>query len=239
MAKKPLIQKNRNADLRVAYLLAFDNFSTNPVEVGEALKANSRYGRELLGILVNAGLVVDDRVNGGEYVWQCAATYDSVTREEAEATIDAFLAGPTEEEPEPALESNHPRNRKPDCRCGCKAAVNNRNSTYLPGHDARHAGNVGRAMIARRVGSPNEAVSDLLEQLPTAALRDKAWAMVTKAAEKAQASRTLGTVKKGRWIYPAMRDEKGTLFINRSRHGGKEWDEVTDAKVADTFAPAE
>lgn len=65
------------------------------------------------------------------------------------------------------------------CRCGCGLQTIRTDAMYLPGHDARHAGIVGRAIIA----NPTQA-KDLIAALPTDRLRIKAEAMVAKAAER-------------------------------------------------------
>lgn len=66
------------------------------------------------------------------------------------------------------------------CECGETAAAER---YYLPGHDARHAGVVGRAIMA---GGKS---AELLASLPTAALRNKAREMVARKAAKAEASK--------------------------------------------------
>jgi hypothetical protein len=53
------------------------------------------------------------------------------------------------------------------CRCGCGEQVG-RGARYRPGHDARHASQVGRAMIAAGAEDP-----ELLAALPSEALRAK------------------------------------------------------------------
>ncbi|MGY1751162.1 hypothetical protein [Modestobacter sp. SYSU DS0511] len=58
------------------------------------------------------------------------------------------------------------------CRCGCGEQVGRR-SNYRPGHDARHASQIGRAMIAAGAEDPV-----LLAELPSEALREKARAML-------------------------------------------------------------
>lgn len=58
------------------------------------------------------------------------------------------------------------------CLCGCGQEVG-RGSRYRPGHDARHAGTVGRALVS--LGREDE---DLLAGLPTADLRAKALSML-------------------------------------------------------------
>lgn len=60
------------------------------------------------------------------------------------------------------------------CRCGCGQPVG-LGATYHPGHDARHAAAVGRALVAAGHADP-----DLLSTLPSPALRAKAEAMLTR-----------------------------------------------------------
>ena len=53
------------------------------------------------------------------------------------------------------------------CRCGCNAATK---AMYAPGHDARHAGQVGRAIV----DLPADQRGAALAALPTQALITKA-----------------------------------------------------------------
>lgn len=270
-------KNSRNADLRTAFLLGFDSFSTTPVDVGNALGRNSRYGRELLEVLVNkAELMTDTYINGdgSQHVWQCNETYDSVDRATAEATIDRWLATIAEvteeaEIPAPAKAAKKAAAKKtsnpanlPTCLCGC-GLVANRGRNYKPGHDARHAGEVARYAAGRNA---EERYTVIADRLPTVALRLKAQAMMLKLVETGQfgsidvrktakAKKALadaakaealtdaapvkaaGYVKKGRWTYPAVKDEAGVVWINRSRTDpGQGWDEVTNAKVRDSFS---
>lgn len=187
--------------LRATYLHVFDSFATDPVSVADQVKevGNARHAREVLGVLVNAGLVIQDQVNGGEDVWQAAETYDMVERSVAEKTIDSWLAEQGVEKPTPAQEVKVPmrKNTKPKadpnpadlplCKCGCGSPCS-RKSNYRPGHDARHAGNVARAIAASEDYT-------LLNDLPTDALRDKASAMAERLMDKAVAKEKAQTVK--------------------------------------------
>ncbi|WP_147262046.1 DUF429 domain-containing protein [Blastococcus sp. TF02A-26] len=65
-----------------------------------------------------------------------------------------------------------------DCRCGCHEQVSP-GARYRPGHDARHASQVGRAMIAAGAEDPA-----LLATLPSEALRAKARAMLDRSASR-------------------------------------------------------
>lgn len=239
---KNLVARNTAQDLRTAYLLAFDNFSTEPVEVGNAVNGNSRYGRELLATLVHGGILCTTLVNNAEQVWQCLETYDSVDRAAAEATIDAFLA--TFEDEAPAPKPKAPTSLLA-CKCGC-GELANKDRDYRPGHDARHAGNIGRAMAAEFALGHADKAEALVLQLPSAALRAKARGVALKAAEGktrrpkaapkaartkvAKDVRVLGTVKAGRWTYPAMMDAKGGVVRNTKRDGSGDWKAAPVAK---------
>jgi hypothetical protein len=61
------------------------------------------------------------------------------------------------------------------CRCGCRQQVTRPTALYRPGHDARHAAAVGRALIAAGHADPA-----LLDALPSLALRGKAEAMLSR-----------------------------------------------------------
>lgn len=138
------------------------------------------------------------------------------------------------------------------CRCGCGHEVQGKKSIYRPGHDARHAGRVARLTLDRPT---DEHEFDLIEALPSAALRTKAMMMHERLAAKRtngttrlnrkakeagferpqqQAVASLdridegevrevkGTVKIGRWEYPA-RNLGGQVWRNEARDGSGEW----------------
>lgn len=184
-------------DLRTAYLLAFDSFATDPREVAGMIGQhdNIRYARELLGVLTSAGFTAVENVNDEGDVWQVVnpGTYDTHSRDDAEAVIDAWLASKAAVAPEPEKPSTGggTSTSKPEsvtaegspCLCGCGEATGKK-SNYRPGHDARHAGQVGRA-IAAEFGTPGFDRRELLKALPSEALRDKAEAIAEKATAKA------------------------------------------------------
>lgn len=213
---KNLVTRNTEVDLRTAYLLAFDNFSTTPVEVGNAVNGNSRYGRELLATLVNGGLICSTFVNNDEEVWQTLQTYDSIDRAEAIRIFEQWLNSQAPEAPKEIK----PVTNLAECKCGC-GELANKNRDYRPGHDARHAGVIGRAMATEFAANRADKAEALLVQLPSAALRIKAKGVALKAAEgksrtrkatkspKVEAPTTeIGTLKIGRWTYPAVRHIK-------------------------------
>jgi hypothetical protein len=136
------------------------------------------------------------------------------------------------------------------CRCGCGQPVKGKKAEYLPGHDARHAGQVGRDMVGAPTSADRAALMNLL---PSEPLRAKAQRVYEKALAKrqAQAEREAkraqrladrqskaapefvdGTVKKGRWSYPARQFANRTMR-NEKRDGSGEW--VAADEVAHTF----
>jgi hypothetical protein len=98
---------DRRSDLRAAYLLAFDNFATVPAEVVAAgITDDAKDARRLLDAM--APLVVSDVVNGAERTWQCAETYDSISRTTAIRRFDkAFPKGQPVEIAEPTKNGRH------------------------------------------------------------------------------------------------------------------------------------
>lgn len=137
----------------------------------------------------------------------------------------------------------------PNCNCGCGEAVQSKKAQYRPGHDARHAGTIGRAMAETQ---DSKARANLLGRLPSEALRVKAQGAFEKALEKAErksanslvgkgqrrrpakGKNIKGTVKVGRWEYPAEQHGAGDgkMVRNSKRDGSGEWVPVTDKEAA-------
>ena len=175
---------NAPADLRKVYLHAYHNFATNPSDVAGCLTGiNLRYARELLATLVEAGLVAKGEDGEGDDVWQTLPTYDDMNTEEAEAKIDAWLAENAPKEAKPAKAKPEPTFHS--CYCGCGENVPSK-SFYRPGHDARHAGVIGRE-IAANYTTPGFDRRDLLSALPSEKLVAKAEGIAEKAIEKIEA----------------------------------------------------
>lgn len=192
---KATIEAHTRDDLREVYLLAFDQFAVTPTDVTiyTVDRINSRYARELLSVLVQHKLLeVTD--NGDGDVWQVIdpGTYDEHTEDEAKAVIDKWLdkVMPTGSAPATHPKGSTPKAPTPKaaknptgkCLCGCDENV--AKSNYRPGHDARHAGNVARAIAAD--GSTETTSSKaLLATLPSEKLQDKAEAMAERLIAKA------------------------------------------------------
>jgi hypothetical protein len=121
------------------------------------------------------------------------------------------------------------------CACECGEATQSAKSNYRPGHDARHASNVGRFLAT---SDDPEANNRALASLGSDKLRAKALAMDSRlrglAAAKAEreAAKAQGKkapkwteaepVKVGRWTYPARTNGK-TTQRNESRDGSGTW----------------
>lgn len=187
--------------LRATFLAAFDNFSTDPSEIATLPEVgNVRYARELLGVLVQAGLLEDSYVNGAEQVWQVVnpGTYDSATREQAEAVIDQWLEANVDvalgnAKPKAARRTGTASKRNPAalplCLCGCGTPGK---SDYRPGHDARHAGNLARAALSGEM-TTKQAIAGL--SMPLAA---KVIAQINRGNNKVTTAKGKATPKQAR-----------------------------------------
>lgn len=118
----------------------------------------------------------------------------------------------------------------PLCKCGCEKRVRFTSSNYLPGHDARHKGQIAREIIAT-------GDKGLINQLPSPALQDQAKELVVKwvnkgkvpggqkLAKKTEApveDSTQYEIKIGRWTYPVKKHGASYLY-NTKRDGSGEW----------------
>jgi len=68
------------------------------------------------------------------------------------------------------------------CKCNCGQATVRQDAFYVSGHDARHAGQVGRALAAT---TSSDEIKALLATLPTDKLREKALGVNETAQRKA------------------------------------------------------
>jgi hypothetical protein len=82
------------------------------------------------------------------------------------------------------------------CACSCGAYTNSPRSTYLPGHDARHAGAVAR-LIFDNSNKSTYGSTELayLKLLPTVALKAKAAKQADAMLAKANAATTKPSVR--------------------------------------------
>lgn len=202
--------RDHGQDLTIAYNRVRDYAGSDISDVAAVLGSGTRYAREIVGLLVHTGLLVED-ADG----LQIANDTEDVVH---------WVEAQRQNAPEPKLESNQ---IKHPCRCGCGFNTNHPGSTYLPGHDARHAGHVARAM--GDPGLSDEQRSKLLEGLPSQALQAKAidlamrWATKAEAKGKTRTITATGSAKKGRWTYPTRTWSDGVTERNAKRDGSGEW----------------
>jgi hypothetical protein len=171
-------------ELRETYLTTYGSFAVSPSDIAELDSVgNVRFARELLGTLVQAGLITESEGDEGT-VWQTVPTYDEMDETEAEARIDAWLNDTTKENTMNTATKTRPAANTKDegfhaCYCGCGENVPAK-SYYRPGHDARHAGMIGRLVAEDKDESH-------FNDLPSERLVLKAKGITIKALEKQQA----------------------------------------------------
>jgi hypothetical protein len=140
------------------------------------------------------------------------------------------------------------------CNCGCLGKVANRQRLFMQGHDQRLVGKLTRAAVhgvdvavvdgAIISGDALGMAQHLLNAKGQAKLAHAVKVAVGKRdrAQVAQAEApkpqpVAGTVKVGRWDYPAIREVDGNVVRNLLRDGTGEF-VPADAKAASTFQPA-
>lgn len=212
--------------LRKVYKYIFDSFAVNVSDLAEYLDVNVRYARELVGVLSEAGLIIESDVNGEEFVWQTndPGTYDDHTEEEADAVIDAWLDEkfPNTVQAVSAAKTASAKPPKPaegefrKCNCGCGENVSGK-SWYRPGHDARHAGNVARDIVANhatRGYDRREALAALSSDKLRVKAEDMAERLIAKietggkVKPKKQAEPVIIAAKVGRHLYEGHIDKQ-------------------------------
>lgn len=102
------------------------------------------------------------------------------------------------------------------CNCGCGEATSSSKTAYKPGHDARHAGQVARAMAAAKING-DATYSPALDTLPSPKLRAKAEAMAKRIVQQVSEKASKAARK------PAPKAPKGAA-------------DKADQKAADTLA---
>lgn len=188
----PIDISNRD-DLRRVYLYIFDAFAADISEIAKAHKGiNTRYARQLVAALQQGNLVTLTEDGEGNEAWQSIQTTDDLTHEEAEAKFDEWAGVAAPQTPSsataPRKSAGKAASKDPhECLCGCGEVITTR-SLYRPGHDARHAGQVGREIASIMNGGHDEGdqitIDSLIEALPTDALRRKAMRVADNANRK-------------------------------------------------------
>lgn len=104
------------------------------------------------------------------------------------ATVKSRPATPAE-----VPDSKAPRPAPANCACGCGAPTITAKAAFLSGHDARHAGNVGRGLAELVKASPEYVA--LLATLPTPKLVAKAQG-IEATARRRSASKSAAVAAK-------------------------------------------
>ena len=187
---------DRRPELRVAYLLAFDNFATGPDEVAAALDTTEAEARQLLDFLVSSGIVVTSIVNGEERVWQAGETYDSISRRTAIRRFDTtFPKGEPVEivaelEPEPAKSgATGPRYSEAQIVAGLLARAAGKKN-----REVAEAAGVKSPNYFAKILKAREAAGESVPSQPKPSRREKA---IAKKVEK-QIAAALAPKKKGK-----------------------------------------
>lgn len=193
------LSTHHHADLQLVYLHAVSQPGrrTSPGEVTDAFPSiNNRYARELLTLLVDHGLMeISDEVETGDdwmVIEQPDADYDGAFDNvfEAIAPIVTTSTPPDSDSdpdstPAPATRKISSNDPLPNCLCGCGIMVNSRKTWYRPGHDARHASQVGKAMAALLDEGRRSEANELLKQLQhSTRLQDKAKSIASNNRSK-------------------------------------------------------
>lgn len=178
---------------------------TRPVSASDAAELasiNVRYAREVLGLMERHGLIEQDS-DTMEYT-----AIENVNAQQVQTVIDA-LKPSAEADATPPKEAKStkatakkstpakPRPKKVKnetgkCLCGCGT---NSTSNYRPGHDARHAGQIARAIVDNRAKKGFDR-RELLAVLPSDALKAKAENMAGRMLDKLEAAAKAEVAKK-------------------------------------------
>lgn len=233
-----MITVDSRKDLNSLFISIFETFSLHPENVVE-LPWPTTYTRQMLATLVKAGLVHTEEADDGTY-YQCLHTYDEINVDEAQRQFDEwFDNNATSTEGTSMTTTASTRTAKSatltPCYCGCKGMSK---GFYLPGHDARHAGQVGRAIAANYTTKGFDRRT-LLNDLPSEKLVAKAEriaetaiAKIEKKAKPSVKEDEHGIVKVGKTEYVAVREASG--LVRYLTADGDEWKSASKT-AAKTF----
>lgn len=165
----------------------FDSFSLHPETIhNDDWPWPVNYTRQMLATLVRANIVTTAEDGEGETYWQCWKTYDDHEFAEVLGDFDAWFNANASsiEGGNVTASTGSSIEGKPDtntpCFCGCGEACK---GFYRPGHDARHAGNIGR-LVAQDTLAGEDDPARHYNDLPSDKLVDKARKIADKAVER-------------------------------------------------------
>jgi hypothetical protein len=189
-------------DLKRTYLAVYTTGTVDVGDIVDKVHVNSRYARELLGVLTTYDLILHpDETDTSVWTYSTDPFDDKADNEvsaEEVFTEWAIHHNVLVPAPAPAAASakatSAPRTPRTatkgsgTCRCGCGSATK---GNYAPGHDARHAGQVAKALAEYFIAGniPTDSITDhgaqLLAPLASDLLREKAYRIATGLVAKA------------------------------------------------------
>lgn len=189
------IANHMHDDLKRTYLTVYNIGTVDAGDIVDQVHVNSRYARELLGVLAHHNLILNpDENDTSVYTYNTDPFDDKADNEvSAEEVFDQWakehnLTPVAPHTPSTATNTanttsatpRQPQDRKSkkgtgSCTCGCGRSTG---SLYAPGHDAKHAGEVARRLAERWIaeGEPtmNGHDDEIIKVLPSMVLADKA-----------------------------------------------------------------
>lgn len=221
--------------------VVFDSFSFHPEQMHtDDWPWPVNYTRQMLALLVKSGTVTTVEDGEGETYWQCWKTYDEHEFAEVLGDFDHWFDNHATSIEGESMATTAPPKVKPEantpCYCGCGELSK---GFYRPGHDARHAGNVGR-LVAQNTLAGESDPEQPYNDLPSEKLVAKAKKITESALAKASKSvkkddrkveahspgAVAGIVKVGKNEYAAQRLADGSVTYWKGN------EELTASKTA-------
>jgi hypothetical protein len=195
-------------DLKRTYLAVYTTGTVDVGDIVDKVHVNSRYARELLGVLTTYDLILHpDEADSSVWTYNTDPFDDKADNEDSAEEVFtewAIAHNVLVPAPAPAAASvkatSAPRTPRTatkgsgTCRCGCGSATK---GNYAPGHDARHAGQVAKALAEYFIAGniPTDSITDhgaaLLAPLASDLLREKAYRIATGLVAKASTKSTV------------------------------------------------
>lgn len=241
-----------NTDLIKAYEFVATKDQFLPSDIADHFGHNMRYSREIIGVLLEKKLTYLDSSGDMDYYKPTLPKDIATLREFGLKRLG--LKEDAVRQPKPAKATKATKSAKPPangkdfhpCLCGCGENVPPK-SNYRPGHDARHAGVIARAVAETGdTGLYGDLGSDLLREKSTA----MAARIVAKAGKKAIKSGKAPTLKPAdvRTVDPGNdgteETEDGTVKVGKNEYaavrylmtGKVEYFDGAETKVASKTA---
>lgn len=195
-----------NTDLIKAYEFVAGKDQFLPSDLADEFGHNMRYSREIIAVLMDRKLAKLDTSTDMDF-------YVPITPDDPSEVRAFGMKRLNIKEDEVRQPKERKAKAKPDtkdyhpCGCGCGENVPPK-SNYRPGHDARHAGQVGRAIA-------ESGDWTLIDQMPTEALVAKARKIAEGQIDKASRK-------------SAPRVEEGTVTVGKTERAARKSGDVVE-----------